>query len=101
MLKPQGCGFKIEPATPIWSSKLKWAWKAQFFSYALQIFKKYVFFEDVQMMLLWLFEFSDSLKVAKNPKAFQSRYSEVFAQSYDQINEFARVLIEALNMELY
>ena len=79
-LKLRGCGFKIEPATPIWSSKLKWAWKAQFFSYALQIFRKYVFFEDVQMMLLWLFEFSDSLKVAKNPKAFQSRYSEVFAQ---------------------
>ena len=35
---------------PLRSSKLKWAWRAQFLSHNLQILGKFIFFEDLQMI---------------------------------------------------
>ena len=48
------------------SLKLKWAWWAQFLSYALQILGKVMFFEDLQMILLSFLEIFIITKVAKN-----------------------------------
>ena len=61
-----GCNSKIGPATPIQSSKLKWAWQAQFLSHTLQILEKVIFFEDLQMILLSFLEIFIITKVAKN-----------------------------------
>ena len=47
-----GSGFKFDPATPLWSSKLKWAWQVQFLSHNLQILKNCVFSYDNQMILV-------------------------------------------------
>ena len=51
--------FKGSWCTQIWIScqnilKLKWAWRAQFLSYAFQILQKCITFEDAQMILLAL-----------------------------------------------
>ena len=51
---------------PLRSLKLKWVWRAQFFSYALQILGKVMFFEDLHMMLLSFLEIFIITKVAKN-----------------------------------
>ena len=48
--------------------KLKWAWRAQFLSYAFQILQKCITFEDAQMILLWPLDICNSLKVSKNSK---------------------------------
>ena len=37
---------------PLRSLKLKWAWRTQFLSRALQILGKVIFFENLQMILL-------------------------------------------------
>ena len=65
-LKFGGYGSKIESATPLGSSKLKWAWRTQFLSYTLQILGKVIFFEDLQMILLSLLEKIIIAKVLKN-----------------------------------
>ena len=64
--KLQGCGSKIGSATPIWISKFKRAWQAQFLSYNLETLEKWVFFEDVQMILLSFFHISPSFQLRKN-----------------------------------
>ena len=48
--------WKIKLATPISIFNFKWPWQAQFSSYIPQILKKYVFFIDVQMILLLFFD---------------------------------------------
>ena len=57
---------------PFDSLKLKWAWLAQFLSYTLQIFRKYVSFKDAQMILAPYFPISYGFNFEKNAKAFQS-----------------------------
>ena len=68
--KLQGCGSKIGSATPIWISKFKRAWQAQFLSYNLETLEKWVFFEDVQMILVSFFHISTGFQLRKN--AFKS-----------------------------
>ena len=68
--KLQGCGSKIGSATPIWISKFKRAWQAQFLSYNLETLEKWVFFEDIQMILVSFFHISTSFQLRKN--AFKS-----------------------------
>ena len=53
-----GCSSKDMPATLISILNFRWAWQAQFLSYIPQILKKYVFFIDVQMLLLSFFDIS-------------------------------------------
>ena len=36
---------------PLRSSKLKWVWRAQFLSHNLQILGKFIFFENLQMIV--------------------------------------------------
>ena len=64
-MKFQGCGLKIRAATPFRSSKLKWAWRAQFLSHTLEILGKVISFEDVQMILLSFLEILIIAKVSK------------------------------------
>ena len=50
--KFEGHNSLNKTAMPLRSSKLKWAWRAQFFSQTLQILGKVIFFENLQMILL-------------------------------------------------
>jgi len=59
--------FKIDQTMAISCSKFKWAGKAQFLSHALQNFKIYKTFEDVEMMSLGFFGISLSLKFPNFP----------------------------------
>ena len=68
-MKFQGCGLKIRAATPFRISKLKWAWQAQFLSYALQILGKFLSFEDVQMIVKPFFDIFNGIKSTKNQLA--------------------------------
>ena len=53
------CGSKIGSATPIWNSKLNWAWQAQFLSHIHEFLQNYLFFKDLQMILVSFFEIFD------------------------------------------
>ena len=59
------------------------AWQGHFLSQALQTWQICFFFVDVKMILLPYLDASDCLEIEKNEKAFLSRYSELFAQGYD------------------
>ena len=54
-----GCSSKIGPATPIQSSKLKWAWQAQFLSHTHETLQNCFFLKDLQMILVPFFEIFD------------------------------------------
>ena len=64
-----------EAATPFGSSKLKWAWRAQFLSYAFEILGKFLFFEDLQMTL-------KSLLAKSNRKIFGKNRGKLGIQVY-------------------
>ena len=64
--KFQGHISKNRTATPLRSSKLKWAWQAQFLSHALQILWKFIFFKDLQMIVKWFLAKSNRKKIGKN-----------------------------------
>ena len=68
--KLQGCGSKIGSATPIWISKFKRAWQTQFLSHNLETLEKWVFFEDIQMILVSFFHIPIGFQLRKN--AFKS-----------------------------
>ena len=51
---------KIDRVAAIYTSKFKWAWRAQFLSRTLQILEINQFFEDVKMVLLYLVKISFS-----------------------------------------
>ena len=70
----QGSGLKIKAATPLTSSKLKWAWRAQFLSYAFEILGKFLFFEDLQMIVKSLLAKSNRKIFGKNRGKQVSRY---------------------------
>ena len=50
------CGSKIVPATPIWSLNFKRAWQAQFLSHTYEILEKCLFYIDLEMILVPLFD---------------------------------------------
>ena len=45
---------KIDRVAAIYTSKLKWAWRAQFLTHTLQILEINLFFEALKMVLLYL-----------------------------------------------
>ena len=53
------CGSKIMPATPFWNLNFKWAWQAQFLSHTYETLEKYVFYIDLQMILVPFFKIHD------------------------------------------
>ena len=57
---------------PFVNLKLKWAWQAWFLSYIPKIFKKCVFFEAAQMILLPYCAKSYGFNFEKNANEFQS-----------------------------
>ena len=59
-------------------SNLKWVWQAHFLSHTYETQEICCFLADVQIILVSLFEFFDSMKIAKNAGAFLSRCSELF-----------------------
>ena len=58
---------------PFGSLKLKRAWQAQFLSCALQIFRKCVYFEDAQMILVPYFAISIGFNFEKNARFFLAK----------------------------
>ena len=54
-----GCSSKIGSATPIQSSKLKWAWQAQFLSHTHETLQNFFFLKDLQKILVPFFEIFD------------------------------------------
>ena len=68
--KFQGCNSKIVPAMPFWILKFKWAWQTQFLSHNLVTLKNYVFFKDLQMILVPFFHIPTGFQLRKN--GFQS-----------------------------
>ena len=67
-LNPEGevSNPKIDRLMTNYTSKLKWAWQAQFLSHILIILKNNVFFEDKQMILLPLFDIYTGFRFTKN-----------------------------------
>ena len=57
---------KIVPATPFWILKFKWAWQTQFLSHNLVTLKNYVFFKDLQMILVPFFHIPTGFQLRKN-----------------------------------
>ena len=51
---------KIDQMAAIYTSSLKWVWRAQFLSHTLQILEINQFFEAVKMVLLYLVKISFS-----------------------------------------
>ena len=64
--KFQGCNSKIGSATPFWILKFKWAWQTQFLSHNLVTLKNYVFFKDLQMILVPFFHIPTGFQLRKN-----------------------------------
>ena len=54
--KFRGCGSKIRPPTPFSILSFKWTWQTQFLSHTPVTLKSYVFFIDVQMILVSFFK---------------------------------------------
>ena len=54
--KFHGCDSKIEPATPTSILNFKWAWQAQFLSHTHETLEKYVFYIDLEMILVPFFD---------------------------------------------
>ena len=75
--KFEGHNSLKKTAMPLGSSKWKWAWRAHFLSHTYETQKICCFLEDVQIILVSLFEFFDYTKVEKNAGAFLSRCSEL------------------------
>ena len=55
---------------PFDNLKLKWAFQAEFLSYTPQIFRKYVYFEDAQIILVTHFANSYGFNFEKNADKF-------------------------------
>ena len=80
--KFEGHNSLNKTATPLRSSKLKWAWQTQFLSHTLQILGKVIFFEDLQMILVSFLEFSLQQKFKKMYPSYPSRCRGVLGLSY-------------------
>ena len=62
----QGCSSIIVPAMSFWILKFKWAWQTQFLSHNLVTLKNYVFFKDLQMILVPFFHIPTGFQLRKN-----------------------------------
>ena len=58
-----GCGSKIEPATPILILNFNGAWQAYFLNHTHITLGNYVFFIDIQMILLAFFDIPNQKSV--------------------------------------
>ena len=58
------CGSKIVPAMPIWSLNFKRAWQAQFLRHTYEILEKCLFFIDLEMILVPLFDIPNQISVS-------------------------------------
>jgi hypothetical protein len=58
--KAEVISSKIDQLAAIYTSKFKWAWRAQFLSHTLLILKINLAFEAVEMILLYLIKISFS-----------------------------------------
>ena len=68
---------KIDRVAAIYTSKFKWAWRAQFLSHTLQIFEINQFFKDVKMVLLYLVKISFSFPYKKMAMSSLSIYRDL------------------------
>ena len=62
----QRSGLKIGPTMPIskfQNQKFKWAWQAQFLSNTYEILEKYVFYIDLEMILVPFFDIPNQKSV--------------------------------------
>ena len=61
MSEPKGevISSKIDRVAAIYTSKFKWAWQAQFLSHIHEFLQNYLFFKDLQMILVSFFEIFD------------------------------------------
>ena len=82
-LKFEGHSSKNEAATPLRSSKLKWAWRAQFLSHNLQILWKFIFFESLQMIVKPSLAISNSIEFGKKWSSPPSMCKGVLALGYE------------------
>ena len=64
--KFQGCSSIIVPAMPFRILKFKWAWQTQFLSHNLVSLKNYVFFKDLQSILVPVFHIPTGFQLRKN-----------------------------------
>ena len=64
--KFQCCSSIIVPATPFWILKFKWVWQTQFLSHNLVTLKNYVFFKDLQMILVPFFHIPTGFQLRNN-----------------------------------
>ena len=62
---------KIDRVAAIYTSKFKWAWRAQFLSHTLQILEINQFFEAVKMVLPYLVKISFSLMATSSPSIYR------------------------------
>ena len=72
------------PATPFSILNFKWVWQTQFLSHTSQILKNYVFFIDVQMVLLSFFD-NPNQKYLNQEKPILSVESVLPAGQFDQL----------------
>ena len=57
------CGSKIVPAIPFWNLNFKRAWQAQFLSHTYETLENYVFYIDLQMILVPFFDIPNQKSV--------------------------------------
>ena len=57
------CGSKIVLDMPFWSLNFKRAWQAQFLSHTSEILDKYLFYIDLEMILVPLFDIPNQKSV--------------------------------------
>ena len=82
----------------LWQLRIEMGWQFQFLSYILQIFKKCVFFEDAQLILVPYLAISYSFNFEKNASKFQSilqqslHYLRPFLVKQQPLNIFPFVL---------
>ena len=93
--KFRGSGTKIRAAALFTSSKLKWAWHAQFLSYTFQILQKYTTF-DAQMTLLPCLKILALKRIYKKIKSLRVHLHDVHCSAYAQLSSMLKVLEVAL-----
>ena len=77
--------------------KLKWAWRAQFLSYAFQILQKCITFEDAQMILLALLKILSLNRIFK--KSIQLLVHPFMKSTYNTIqNKYLTSLTRSLQV---
>ena len=87
--KAEVINFKIDQLAAIWTSKFKWAWRAQFLSHTLQIFEINLSFDVFKMILQYLINISFSFWNLK-------KWKRVISPSLETSMNYPFVLIYSL-----